>query len=230
VSAPGWFALAGRISRQQYWWRAFGVPTLVGAVAGVLAAPLAGWVDRDDSSRGWVLLALGLAWLVPVISSLCACVMRMHDLGRSGWWVLLNAVPLVNFGMLVWQGCYRGMVGANAYGPDPLQENDPTPSSWQLVGVDGEYAGCAFPLQTPLVIGTDPRHASVVIDARRHPDVEPAHCELRPPVGIESASLYWPDPAQRFVRRDPHFNGLDLDLGGGLRFTVQDAALPKATK
>ena len=50
-----------------------------------------------------------LAILIPGIA---VAVRRMHDIGRSGWWIIL---PLVNLVFL----CLDSQPGQNEYGPNP---------------------------------------------------------------------------------------------------------------
>ena len=47
-------------------------------------------------------------------------VKRLHDLGHSGWWVLLFIVPLINLVLLLYLFFFRGQMGGNQYGPDPI--------------------------------------------------------------------------------------------------------------
>ncbi len=54
-----------------------------------------------------------------LIPGLAVTVRRLHDTGRSGWWILLGLVPIASF-ILVVILCLRGQKGANVYGPDPL--------------------------------------------------------------------------------------------------------------
>jgi len=45
---------------------------------------------------------------------------RWHDRNKSGWWVLINLVPIIGpLWALVEVGFQRGTVGPNRYGPDP---------------------------------------------------------------------------------------------------------------
>ena len=58
---------------------------------------------------------IGFATIVPTLSSQAT---RLHDQGRSAWWLLLNAVPL--FGQLALMGIcgfVPGQPGPNRYGP-----------------------------------------------------------------------------------------------------------------
>ena len=46
---------------------------------------------------------------------------RLHDLGKSGYWVLLMFVPLVNIGFLLYLLIASGEKVDNEYGPNPLE-------------------------------------------------------------------------------------------------------------
>ena len=55
-----------------------------------------------------------VATLVP---ELAVRVRRLHDTGRSGWWLLLAVVPLIGPVVLLVFLCQASESGANAYGP-----------------------------------------------------------------------------------------------------------------
>ena len=58
----------------------------------------------------------GLAVLIP---SIAVSIRRLHDTGRSGWWILLSLIPLLGALVLLIFYCIDGEPGENAYGPDP---------------------------------------------------------------------------------------------------------------
>jgi len=60
---------------------------------------------------------IGLGLLLPIIA---VSVRRLHDIDRSGWWMLLNFVPLIGWIVLLVWASTRGTVGPNHYGADPL--------------------------------------------------------------------------------------------------------------
>ena len=68
---------AGRASRSEYWWIVL-LNILVSAVVGAISPTLA-----------------GLWGLVTLIPSLALCVRRLHDVGKSGWFLLIGLIPLV---------------------------------------------------------------------------------------------------------------------------------------
>jgi uncharacterized membrane protein YhaH (DUF805 family) len=59
----------------------------------------------------------GLATFLP---GLAVTARRLHDIGRSGWWMLLWLVPLVGWIVLIVWYCQPGQPGTNQYGPNPL--------------------------------------------------------------------------------------------------------------
>ncbi len=100
----------GRINRQPYW--AF-ILVLVGVniALGIL---------HMKALSGLV----GLAILYPAV---LVQIKRWHDRGKSGWWCLINLVPVIGWlWALVECGFLPGTSGANAYGADPLASKPAT--------------------------------------------------------------------------------------------------------
>ena len=78
---------SGRARRSEFWWFAL-FTFLVGIVTGVIDSILG--TDYDNSTGGLVNSLGSLALLLP---SLAVAVRRLHDTGRSGWWILLGLIP-----------------------------------------------------------------------------------------------------------------------------------------
>ncbi len=98
VLTTRYVAFAGRAGRKEYW-----LYTLVGVLTvGVIAAFLDQWLFPDlfgdDSNNGPVQAILGLATILPGLS---LGARRLHDIGRSGWWLLLYIPPVVIVGWIV---------------------------------------------------------------------------------------------------------------------------------
>ncbi len=72
-------------------------------------------------SEDFLLLLLAIVIILSVVASISLEVKRLHDLDRSGWFVLINLVPFISFIFTLYLIIYRGTVGPNKYGPDPLQ-------------------------------------------------------------------------------------------------------------
>ena len=57
-----------------------------------------------------------LAILIP---SIAVSVRRLHDTGRSGWWILIGFIPVIGTLVLLIFYCLDGEPGDNEWGPDP---------------------------------------------------------------------------------------------------------------
>lgn len=54
------------------------------------------------------------------VSGYLLSIRRLHDIGLSGFFVLLSFVPLVSLGFALYILFKGGTEGENAYGPDPI--------------------------------------------------------------------------------------------------------------
>ncbi len=101
----------GRAARSEFWyWVLFAI----------LASIAAGLIDLGlfpGSQISPINTLVGLALFLP---GLAVSVRRLHDLDRSGWWVLLIFIPLIGLIVLIIWNCMRGTPGPNRFGPDPL--------------------------------------------------------------------------------------------------------------
>jgi len=79
---------AGRARRKEYWQFVL-LTVLVGIVAGVLDAVLGLKLGTGRTAQGPIATIANLALLLP---SLAVTVRRLHDTGRTGWWMV---APLV---------------------------------------------------------------------------------------------------------------------------------------
>lgn len=96
---------SGRSQRAEYWYFLL-FNLLIAFCLGLLEGLLGIAPDIEES-----VLATIFQFIV-LIPSIAVGVRRMHDIGNSGWWLLL---PVVNFFMLITDG----QAGLNKYGPDP---------------------------------------------------------------------------------------------------------------
>ena len=53
------------------------------------------------------------------IPSLAVSVRRLHDLGKSGWMILIGLIPIIGWFYILFLYVQPGTIGPNAYGPDP---------------------------------------------------------------------------------------------------------------
>jgi uncharacterized membrane protein YhaH (DUF805 family) len=96
----------GRASRSEFWWF-YLFTVLVSLVFNVLSGGNAG------SFFGIVSALVSLALLLP---SLAVGVRRLHDIGRSGWFLLFALIPLAGIIILIVWWARAGDVSDNAFG------------------------------------------------------------------------------------------------------------------
>ena len=60
----------------------------------------------------------GLAMLVPAIA---VTARRLHDIGRSGWWILFGLIPLIGTIVLLVFMVLDSQDGENRFGPNPKE-------------------------------------------------------------------------------------------------------------
>ena len=108
----------GRSRRSEYWWiQLFLVLTNL-AVAAIDLALMNGDVDRFIANGGGGIV--GLVWiLVTIVPALAVLVHRLHDTGKSGWWVLIGFVPFVGTIVLFVFSVLDSDAGDNKYGASP---------------------------------------------------------------------------------------------------------------
>ena len=59
-----------------------------------------------------------LSWLA--LPGLAVPIRRLHDLDKSGWWILIGFIPLIGIIILLLWFVRRGSEGPNLFGDDPL--------------------------------------------------------------------------------------------------------------
>lgn len=97
----------GRAGRSEFWyWALF--TFLVSLVFNVLSMYVA-------SSLGYVGNLFSLATIIP---SVAVGARRMHDIGKSGWWQLVNLVPVLGWLYFIYLAA-QPSGSANAYGTGP---------------------------------------------------------------------------------------------------------------
>jgi len=105
----------GRARRTEYWM--FVLFNFLAMIALAILAVVLGSISQTLGTIGYLLYVLyALAVIVP---SLAVTVRRLHDTGKSGWFILLNLIPLVGPLIVLIFLVTDSQPGANQYGPNP---------------------------------------------------------------------------------------------------------------
>ncbi len=101
---------SGRSRRKEYWF--FVLFYLI--IYLVLA--IVDTVILGSEGIGLLTTLFALAMLIPGIA---VSVRRLHDTGRSGWWILIGFIPLIGVIVLLVFYFQDSQPGQNDYGPNP---------------------------------------------------------------------------------------------------------------
>lgn len=96
----------GRANRQELWMFVLFnviVSILIAIVGGAIHLPFLG----------------GLYALAVLLPSLGVEIRRLHDVDKSGWWILIGLVPIIGAIWLLVLLCLQGTPTANRFGPPP---------------------------------------------------------------------------------------------------------------
>jgi len=111
----------GRARRKEYWmFTLFNI--IVSFVLGIIDG-LGGLMT--ESGIGMLGLLYTLAVLLP---SIAVGVRRLHDIDKSGWWLLLVFIPLIGAIVLLVFAVMEGTRGSNRFGEDPKSDEGGIPA------------------------------------------------------------------------------------------------------
>ena len=98
---------SGRARRSEYWYY-----VLCYAIISIVVNLL----SQASSVFAIIGTVVGLALICPTVA---VEIRRLHDIGKSGWYLLFNLIPLVGAIILIVWFCKDSEPGDNAYGPNP---------------------------------------------------------------------------------------------------------------
>ena len=106
----------GRSRRKEYWmYQLFNLVVVMILYASDIFAAI------YDTGLGVGVLTIGYS-LAVIVPGLAVKVRRLHDTGRSGWWLLVGFIPVIGAIALFVFMVSEGDAGSNEYGDDPKLE------------------------------------------------------------------------------------------------------------
>lgn len=98
---------SGRARRSEYW-----MFYLFNTIAPMVLAMV-------ELVLGTMFILTMIYMLAAFIPGLSVTVRRLHDIGKSGWWMLINFVPVIGFFVFLFFMFQDSQHGDNEYGPNP---------------------------------------------------------------------------------------------------------------
>jgi len=103
---------SGRARRKEYWYF-FLFNTIIGFVLSFIEGLTSIAAGTDYS------VLAGIYSLAVLLPSIGVSIRRLHDTGRSGWWLFINLIPLIGAIILLIFMVSDSQAGTNQYGPSP---------------------------------------------------------------------------------------------------------------
>lgn len=97
----------GRARRTEYW-----MFFLFNAIITIILSILQSIADINN-------ILTGIYGLLTILPSLAVGARRLHDSGRSGWWLLIGLIPFIGTIILIIFFCLDSEEGDNRFGANP---------------------------------------------------------------------------------------------------------------
>jgi len=105
---------AGRARRKEYW---------MFVLFNVIISIVLGFIDGMMGTGGHSGIGLlgGIYTLAVLLPAIAVAARRLHDTGRTGWWLLIAFVPIIGALVLLVFMVLDSQPGTNDYGPNPKE-------------------------------------------------------------------------------------------------------------
>lgn len=103
-----YFDFNGRARRQEYW-----MFTLVNTAITIALCTVLSLISQK------LVPIANIYSLAVMLPGLGVTARRLHDIGKSGWMILICLVPIVGVFYLIYLLCQDSQEGSNAYGANP---------------------------------------------------------------------------------------------------------------
>lgn len=107
---------SGRARRREYWTFAL----VNGLIALILL--ILGLAFGEDSPASNIMVTI--FYLIMLVPNLSVSVRRLHDIGKSGWWLFIGFIPLIGSLLLLVWSLMDSEPGENQYGENPKGGED----------------------------------------------------------------------------------------------------------
>lgn len=104
----------GRARRKEFWM--FQLFMYVAVIALCIVASILTAISETLGMLVMVIIGIGALGLI--VPGITLNIRRLHDIGKSGWWLLLSFIPFGGIVLLVF-ACLDSQPGENQYGPNP---------------------------------------------------------------------------------------------------------------
>lgn len=113
------YTTEGRLNRLRYFKYQL-IWALVAAIGGFIIGFIMGFLTGQSEGTLFNIVT-GIFSVVMGIGNIMLSIRRLHDLNKSGWFMLILLIPVVNLIFAIYMYLAKGTSGENRYGADPLE-------------------------------------------------------------------------------------------------------------
>ena len=115
--AKKYMVFTGRSRRTEYW-----TFTLINLAIAIILSVLGAILGSIAGILGSIVSIISMLFsLVMLLPGIAVAIRRLHDTGRSGWWLLIALIPFVGALILIYFLVLDSQPGSNQYGANPKE-------------------------------------------------------------------------------------------------------------
>jgi uncharacterized membrane protein YhaH (DUF805 family) len=138
----GYVQFSGRSSRSEYWFFML-FTTIIAVIISIF--------DALGSPRLNNFSVFSLIWsLAVLLPQIAVGIRRLHDLEKSGWWLLITLIPLIGAIVFIIWCCTEGTEGDNRFGANPLGGSAPAHTAVNVAQAPDERYGIVREVPRPI--------------------------------------------------------------------------------
>lgn len=202
------FELNSRIGRLRY--LAYGTGLLLLTAVGLMLCSA-----LYNLSSALSVALLGVVYIGMLVMSIALGVRRLHDLDKSGWWLLLMIVPLVNLFLALYLIFAGGSDGENRFGAPP-----PPNSGWVIAGAVAYIA--LIPIGGILAAIAIPAYQDFLARSQTAEAIQLAVGAQQSIIAYHDQNKAWPTDLSSLYPKSPD-GGIGHYSGGLTAVTVSDS-------
>jgi len=130
-----------RSRRKEYWM--YVLFNFIALIICALIDRILGTTFKMDVGFGETSMGYGYVYtlyaLITLVPSLAVVVRRLHDVGKSGWFILVALIPLAGAIWLIVLLCTEGEYFTNKWGPSPKEVPDFVKNNPSVNPLDGGF-------------------------------------------------------------------------------------------
>ena len=115
-----YFDFKTRATRAEYWY--FFLFFMLGLIVFAFIDIYIGSIIGKDENETFIFFTM-IFLLSHLIPGYAVLFRRMHDIGKSAWWILLGIIPYIGSFIIFYFALKKSQPGTNKYGPNPKETN-----------------------------------------------------------------------------------------------------------